>query len=240
MPLSKNDLKTYSSLHRKSKRIEYGIFIAEGIKICQEAIQSDFKIERLLVTEKNHKLFPDAEVISNKDAERISYQKQHSGVIAIIKIPKEKKINNLNNHLLVLDGISDPGNLGSIIRTMDWFGFNDIVCSINSVDIYNPKTIMSSMGSIFRVNVYYEVLSTFLYSMKDYPTIGTTLDGSSIYNHDFKTPSILILGNESHGISKEILVLTDHTVSIPGNGSAESLNIGHSAAIIINEIFRNN
>ena len=240
MPLSRNDLKTYSSLHRKSKRVENGIFIVEGIKICQEAILSDLKIERLLVTEKNQDIFPDAEVISNKDAERISNQKQHSGVIAIIKTPEQKEIIKIKNHLLVLDGINDPGNLGSIIRTMDWFGYNDIVCSINSVDIYNPKTIMSSMGSKFRINVVYKDLNIFLKSMKEYPIIGTSLNGDSVYKHDFKTPSILILGSESHGISNEITGLTDNMISIPGNGNAESLNIGHSAAIIINEMSRKN
>ena len=180
MPLSRNDLKTYSSLHRKTKRIENGIFIAEGIKICKEAIQSNLKIERLLVTEKYQELFPTAEIISNKDAERISNQKQHSGVIAIIKTPQIQKFSSLNNHLLVLDGINDPGNLGSIIRTMDWFGLNELVCSINSVDIFNPKTIMSSMGSVFRIKVYYEELSTFLKSMQKHPIIGTTLKGESI------------------------------------------------------------
>ncbi len=238
MLLSKNDLKTYSSLHRKSKRIENGIFIAEGIKICQEAIESDLIIERLLVTEPNLSFFPDAQVITNKDADRISNQKQNSGVIAIIKIPESKEIKNINNCLLILDGINDPGNLGSIIRTMDWFGYDQLVCSHLSVDVFNPKTIMSSMGSAFRVNVIYKELKSFLPLFKDYPIIGASLNGDSIYNHDFKTPSIIILGSESHGISSEILALTNNQISIPGKGKAESLNIGHSAAIILNEIFK--
>ena len=133
MPLSKNDLKTYSSLHRKSKRFENGIFMAEGIKICQEAIKSNYSIERLLITEQNLSFFPEGEIISNKDAQRISNQKQHSGVIAIIKIPEIKEIKSLKQHLLIIDGINDPGNLGSIIRSMDWFGFDQLICSNSDI-----------------------------------------------------------------------------------------------------------
>ena len=238
MPLSRNDLKTYSSLHRKNKRLENGIFIIEGIKICQEAIQAGLEIERLFITEKNQQLFPNAEIISNKDAQRISNQKQNPGVIGIVKIPKKQKIKSLENHLLVLDNIKDPGNLGSIIRTMDWFGLKDLVCSSNSVDVFNPKTIMSSMGSIFRVNVFYEDLSIFLKSMQNYPIIGTSLDGTPINTYNFRKPSIIILGSESHGISDEILAMTELNITITGKGHAESLNVGHSAAIILNEIIK--
>ena len=136
--------------------------IAEGIKVCKELLKTNLLIEQLYIIEKNLTLFPDGELISKKDADRISNQKTHSGVFAIVRLPSDSSKINMNKTIIVLDEVNDPGNLGSIIRTLDWFGHDQLVCSKNSVDVFNPKTIMASMGSAFRVKTYYEDLQVFL------------------------------------------------------------------------------
>ena len=240
MPLSRNDLKIYSSLHRKSKRLEHGIFIAEGIKVCKELLKTNLLIEHLFINEKTLSLFPDGELISKKDADRISNQKTHSGVFAVVRLPSDSSNINMDKTIIVLDEINDPGNLGSIIRTLDWFGHDQLVCSKNSVDVFNPKTIMASMGSAFRVKTYYVDLQEFLKKYNDRPIVGSTLKGDSLYDHDIVDPSIILLGNESHGLSIETASFVNKSISIPGKGAAESLNVSNSAAIILSELFRKN
>jgi TrmH family RNA methyltransferase len=237
MQLSRTDLKTYSSLNRKSKRIEHGLFIAEGAKVCKELLSSNFVVEQVFCTEENSTIFPDSKLISNKDAERISNQKNHSGIIAIAKIPDTNQIPlDETNDIIILENINDPGNLGTIIRTLDWFGFSQVICSENSVDTFNPKTIMASMGSVFRIQPHYLNIPTFLSQTKT-ESYGAYMNGLSVSKTQFKTPSIIIFGNESHGISTEVGEQINNKISIPGNGQAESLNLSNSSSIIISELY---
>ena len=239
MQLSRTDLKTYSSLNRKSKRIEHGLFIAEGAKVCQELLNSNFVIEHFFCTEENLTIFPNATFISNKDAERISNQKNHSGIIAIAKIPDNQPIIlDENDDIIILENINDPGNLGSILRTLDWFGFTQVICSENSVDTFNPKTIMASMGSVFRIQPHYLNINMFLSQTKT-KSYGAYMNGQSVFKTQFDKPSIIVFGNESNGISAEIAEKINNKVSIPGNGQAESLNLSNSSSIIISELYKN-
>jgi len=237
--LSKNKEKIYYSLKQKSKRDENKLFIVEGVKICRELLRTDLFIEELLLTSKNIDIFPNATVISDKQANKISNLKSNSGVFAIVRIPANKSKIEEGSIIFCLDNISNPGNLGSIIRTLDWFGYTQVVCSNTCVDIYNPKTIMASMASVFRIQTHYLDLDKFIEERKKNRTIiGTNLDGKSIYNSKIPDNSIIIFGNESNGISQEILSLCDNNIKIPGRGKAESLNLSNSVAIIMAEIFR--
>jgi len=239
MPLSRTDLKTYSSLKRKSKRLETGLFIAEGAKVCQELLESEFTIENFFCTEENINTFPKATLISNKDAERISNQKNHSGILAIVKIPDNtQKTLDFSKDIIVLENINDPGNLGTIIRTLDWFGYSQLICSKNSVDSFNPKTIMASMGSVFRIQPHYLNISDFLANSKN-ESYGTFMKGQSLFETQFKNPSIIVFGNESHGISNELSEKINSKISIPGTGKAESLNLSNSLSIVISEHYNN-
>lgn len=239
MHLSKNKEKVYYSLKQKSKRDENKLFIVEGVKICRELLRTDLFIEELLSTRKNIDIFPNATLISEKQANRISNLKSNSGVFAVVRIPNNKSKIEEESIILCLDNISNPGNLGSIIRTLDWFGYSQVICSNNCVDIYNPKTIMASMASVFRIQTHYIDLYKFIEERKKNRTIiGTNLDGKSIYNSEISDNSIIIFGNESNGISQEILSLCTNNIKIPGKGKAESLNLSNSVAIIMAEIFR--
>lgn len=139
---------------------------------------------------------------------------------------------------MVLDGVQDPGNLGTIIRTADWFGFKNIICSLNTVEIYNPKTIQATMGSLCRVNVFYKDLPELL-SAANLPIFGALLDGKSCYKTDWGKEGLLILGNEGQGIGPGLIKFINHPVTIPRIGMAESLNVAISAGILCSEISRN-
>lgn len=139
---------------------------------------------------------------------------------------------------MVLDGVQDPGNMGTIIRTADWFGFKHIVCSNNCVEVYNPKTVQATMGSLSRVNIYYEELPLVLKNIK-MPIFGAVLDGKSMYKTDWGNEGLVILGNEGQGISPEVIKLITNPVTIPRTGGAESLNVAISAAILCADISRN-
>ena len=138
----------------------------------------------------------------------------------------------------LLDGIQDPGNLGTIIRTADWFGFKQVLCSLNTVDVYNPKTVQATMGSIARVNVTYHDLPLLLKDI-NMPVFGAMLDGNSLYETNWGTEGLVIMGNEGQGVSEEIIKMIDRPVTIPRVGGAESLNVAVSAAIFCADISRN-
>ncbi|MBG16656.1 MAG: RNA methyltransferase [Crocinitomicaceae bacterium] len=238
MQFTRSDLKIYSSLNRKSKREQYGLFIAEGIKACKELIDSEIPIKALLSTEENNHIFKNSILISGKDAQRISNQKNHSGVIAIGELPKKNNPKvDPKKDVIVLENINDPGNLGTILRTLDWFGFSQVVCSKNSVDSFNPKTIMASMGSVFRLQPIYTDISTFV-KQTDSEIYGAFMEGKSIYDIKFNQPSTIIFGNESNGISSDLQSIVNTKIAIPGKGTAESLNLSNSCSIVVSELFR--
>ena len=173
--------------------------------------------------------------------DKISTLQTPQGILALINTPAAAVFDKAalkNNFSLVLDGIQDPGNLGTIIRTADWFGFKNVICSLNTVEVYNPKTVQATMGSLARVEVSYHDLPELLKDIH-IPIFGALLNGSSLYETQWGKEGLVVLGNEGQGISEEIISMISHAVTIPRVGGAESLNVAVSAAIFCADISRN-
>lgn len=249
--LSTNQIKHIKSLQQKKFRQIHKEFVAEGPKIVRELINSKFNTKTVYCTHSmlqhfNRSASDSFTVISNKELYRISGSKTPSGILAIFEIPESGRFNpeNINDLVLVLDAIQDPGNMGTIIRTADWFGIENIVCSQDTVEAYNPKVVQASMGSIARVNIYYQNLIELLKCNDKKPKVyGTLLDGENIYSKNLEKVSYLVIGNESKGISKEIQELITDRIKIPGYSSgksteAESLNASIAAALVCAEFRR--
>jgi RNA methyltransferase, TrmH family len=250
--ISKNQIKHISSLKLSKFRKEFNEFVVEGEKIVEELLKSNFQITALFGLEdwlSNFKSELEDEKVdfhqcSPKELGRISTLKTPNKVLSVVKIPGHPlpEKNDFNDLILVLDKIQDPGNLGTIIRTADWFGVKHIVCSEDTVDVYNPKVIQSTMGSFLRVQTHYTNLEGFFKKdvPKDLNIYGALLNGKNIYKHKFPGKGILIIGNESKGISESISRFVTHRISIPSyqNKSAESLNASVAAAILMSEFRR--
>jgi TrmH family RNA methyltransferase len=250
--ISKRRYKDISALQNKKFRIEHKLFLVEGEKIVDELLQSEFRIHTLLATPDWIDSHKSASKKSNEMVEaspeelkKISLLKTPNQVIAVVKISERTlKISQLKEKLvLVLDEVQDPGNLGTIIRLCDWFGINHIICSNSTVDVYNPKVVQASMGSIFRVEMEYTELSNWLKIYRksfSYPIFGAFLEGDNIYKQSLSSNGLIILGNESKGISREIEKHVSHKLYIPrfAASGAESLNVSVAAAIICSEFRR--
>ena len=179
--------------------------------------------------------------ISASDMEKISSLKTPQDVVALVKIPAWPAIHNAQlrqKFTIVLDGLQDPGNMGTIIRTADWFGIGQIICSTDTVDVYNPKVVQATMGSLARTKVFYADLKTILPQLA-MPVFGGMLNGESIYKTDFGNEGLILMGNEGNGVRPEIEQLITLTITIPRVGGAESLNVGIATAIFCSEIARN-
>ena len=233
--LTNNKIKLIKSLKLKKNRESHGLFVAEGDKLVQEFMDSDFVLESIYTS--NSKGYPEAVKVSEKELARISNLKTANSVLALFRIPDSSlQLEELNNKVtIVLDNIKDPGNLGTIIRIADWFSIETIICSKETVDVFNPKVIQSTMGSLARVRIYYEDLPSILNEFS-VPLYGAVLDGKSIYKRTKLTEAAVVFGNESTGISAEIFNLVNHKITIPRFGGAESLNVAVSAGIICSEL----
>lgn len=245
--LSKSQIGFIKSLHQKKYRKENAIFIIEGIKSIVEFIHSSYQIHSVYFLSQYQSLLPNLPAniklfeVNNAELEKISTLQTPQGILALVHIPKEPVLdpNTLRNSFsIVLDGVQDPGNLGTIIRTADWFGFKRVICSDNTVEVYNPKTVQATMGSLSRVKAYYTNLVSFL-EQSDLPVFGAVLDGTSLYTTDWGSEGLIIMGNEGQGISPQVMNLITHPVTIPRVGAAESLNVAVSAAILCADISRN-
>ncbi len=245
--LSKSQISLLKSLQHKKDRIRYGLFLVEGYKSVIEFINSPYQIEAIYHTASfNPKVLKlsqkiNLSEISVTDIEKISSLKTPQQITALVKIPVWPAISNIKlkgKFSLVLDGIQDPGNMGTIIRTADWFGITDIICAEDTVDVYNPKVIQASMGSLSRINVHYVDLAGVL-NQTGLPVFGALLNGESIYTTNFGNEGLIIMGNEGNGIRPEIEKLISKAVTIPRTGKAESLNVAIAAAIFCSEINRN-
>jgi TrmH family RNA methyltransferase len=245
--LSKSTISLLKSLQQKKFRIEHGLFLVEGNKSVTEFANSSYQIEAIYHTAAiDPKLLKlsgkiNFTEISLNDLEKISSLKSPQEVIALVKIPAFPILNTTalkGKFAIALDGIQDPGNMGTIIRTADWFGIQHIICSADTVDVYNPKVVQATMGSLAHVNIYYVELAEFLGSI-NMPLFGALLDGSNIYKTDFCTEGLIIMGNEGNGLRPEIIKLVQKAVTIPRGGNAESLNVGIATAIFCSEIKRN-
>lgn len=240
MSLSKNQIKFITSLQQKKYRDKENLFLVEGIKVVDEFLKSNLKLHSLYYTEAanyaNEKL---AIQISENELKKISNLKSPNKVLAVFYKP-DFKIDMTSNLTLALDDINDPGNLGTIIRLCDWFAIKTIICSMNTVDCYNPKVIQASMGSFTRVNLMYSDLVAYLKNAKK-PILVADMYGENMYQFQFPKDVILVMGNEANGISKEVMSLATNTISIPKVGEqnvTESLNVATATAILISEYAR--
>ncbi len=251
-PISKNTLKIFSSLQKKKYREKENLYVVEGKKMVHEAIiniPDDIKAilsSTNIDTELPETLLNKHFTITNDEFKKISALKTPPPILAVIKKQSTKPLSpsNINDLTIGLDTISDPGNLGTIIRLADWFGVKQILCSEQCVDLYNPKVIQATMGSIFRVNVTYIDLASFIKecNTEGIPIYGTSLDGENLYEHKIQIPSILLLGNESWGLSENLKNSTSKNLLIPSfansNQTSESLNVSTATAIALSEIRR--
>ncbi len=256
MSLTKNQIKYFHSLQEKKFRQEHNEFLVEGFKMVNEALILNFhkqlKIKTLLI-DKNFLSQIEKKFLSNisqifeissQDIEKISSFKTPQTIAAVIEIPhKTLNIKEIENSLtLVLDRVQDPGNLGTILRIADYFGFQNIVASLDTVDIFNSKTIQSSMGAIFRVKFHYSELTQFLTNFKtqnNSEIYGTFLEGENIYHKNLQQKGLILLGNESAGISQELTKFISQKISIPAfSKEAESLNVAMATAVVCSEFKR--
>ena len=234
--LSKNKIKWIRSLRLKKNRKTENLFIVEGEKMVMEIISNSPEIVLNVVTTGQHVNFDgDIYQTSDKEMSQISELQTPNKLLAVVQIPEF--ISESAHFVLALDGIQDPGNMGTILRTADWFGIKEIVCSKSTVDIFNPKVVQSSMGSIFRISVKYVDLEQYL-KETDLPIYGALLEGDNIYEQALNKKGVLVMGNEGNGISKEIQTLINHPIHIPKIGSSESLNVAIATGIILSEFSR--
>ncbi|SEF43814.1 TrmH family RNA methyltransferase [Flavobacterium urumqiense] len=239
--VSKNQIKLITSLQQKKYRNINKLFFAEGVKVIQELLQSNFELEHLYSTQDDFEEVSKEKKtrIEDNDLKKISALSTPNTCLAVFKIPVEK--NRIESGLIVaLDSVRDPGNLGTILRLCDWYGINQLLCSKETVDIYNPKVVQATMGSIARVNVNYVDLNVFIKETK-LPIFGTFMDGKNIYKSVLPQEGIIVMGNEANGISAELEKLIQNRLTIPRFGNiqkTESLNVATATAIVLSEFRR--
>lgn len=238
--LSKSQIKLVISLRQKKFRDKHRLFVVEGEKSVQELVQSNYQIATIFSTEKEVTRHIGGIRIPQGDLIKISTLKTPNKTLAVAVIPPVKvSTKEIENRLtLALDGITDPGNLGTIIRIADWFGIETLLCSTNCVDSYNPKVVQSTMGSLFRVKVRVVNLPIFLKKLKGLPIYGAVLDGENLYQADLTSTGVIVIGEESHGISQEVLDCVQGKLTIPSHQGARSLNAGVATGILCSEFIR--
>lgn len=238
--LTAHQIKVFQSLDKKKFREKHHLFLVEGNKNISEIHKSRYKIKDLFSINPTELSFLGVNTteISEKDLKKISFLQNPKDSVAVCEILESKKLKEDGIQLL-LDGIQDPGNLGTIIRLADWFGIEQIICSEDTVDCYNPKVIQASMGSFSRVNIVYENLVKTI-TETNLQTYGTAMEGENLYIIDFPPSFNIVLGNEGNGIRKEISELIAKNISIPRFGkfqATESLNVSIAAGIILGQVF---
>ncbi len=241
--LSRNSIKRVKSLQQKKFRNELGLFIAEGTKLVDELISSNFEIEEIYHTEQYLVTNVNCLVhkVSQSEMERISGLVTPSPVLAVVRFPTYKlDVDPSKELVLALDTIQDPGNMGTIIRLADWFGIDNIVCSHGCTDAFAPKAIQATMGAIAHVKVHYTDLITWLSQQTvNCPIFGACMDGENIYKAKKEHAGIIVMGNEGNGISPAVDKLITHRIHIPtfarGRQKVESLNVAMATAIILSE-----
>lgn len=248
--LSKNDIKHYSSLLKKKFRNIENQFIVEGQRLLDEALSSGFKPEIIIISEQFRNEFKQfvmglensglkIETIKNNDFKKLSDTKSPQGILGIFKKFETKDINTYGSkNIIALENISDPGNLGTIFRNCDWFGIKNVLLSSDCTEIYNPKVIRASMGSIFHLNI---IECDHLYSeLEDlkagYHICCADMNGENIFEIDSDQKRVITFCNEANGPSDQLLKVTDSKLTIPKIGKVESLNVASASAVILAEI----
>lgn len=241
--LSNQQVQLINSLQQRKFRQKYNLFKVEGVRSVNELLASDLTTELLVITEETlphivHKASIEPILISQAKFERISSHKSPQGALALAEIPRiDLSEIKIKKFIIALDGIQDPGNLGTIVRIADWYGLTDIICSPSCADIFNPKTLQSSMGSAFHLRVHYTDLKKFL-SQNPLPVYGALLNGTDVRSLSQIERGILLIGNEGNGISAEILPFITHPLTIPRLGKAESLNAAVATGILMDNLSR--
>ena len=244
--LSKNKIKFIKSLQIKKFRTENQKFLVEGAKSILELLDSDYIINELYVSEWFYKEQVSkilqkkilVEIVKESELEAITSFTTNNAGLAIVSMKNNELVTvETNEFAIVLDNIKDPGNLGTIIRIADWYGIKKIICSETTADFYNPKVIAASMGSFTRIKKYYCDLESYLTSVS-LPVFGADLEGASVHQFPFPKGGLLIMGNESEGLSNGVQRFITDKISIPSYGEAESLNVAIATAIICDNIRR--
>lgn len=246
MEISNAEIKLINALNKSHGRKKYHAFLVEGVKMVAEVLESN--IEVLLIAATNQWVEENARFLNNdnlrlvneRELKKMSNFSTSNQVVVVAKKPAEIYLNISDDDLvLVLDTIQDPGNMGTIIRTADWYGIHKIVCSKETVDAYSSKVVQSSMGSVFRSHIYYTDIVVFL-KKQNKPIYGSLLDGENIYDIELQPSGFIVMGNESKGISSEVQQLLTQAVYLPSHKSskAESLNAAIACGIILAEFRR--
>lgn len=242
--ISKNQLKYIRQLEQKKYRRREGLFVAEGTKVVGDLLQR-YRPEAVFATadwQAPAGITP--QLVTDDELRRISFLQHPQQVLALFPLPSVNSLpSSVNSELsLALDGVQDPGNLGTIIRIADWFGISTIICSEDTVDAWNPKVVQATMGSIARVNIIYNNLPEFLDSLPaDFPVYGTFLDGDNIYTQELTREGLIIMGNEGNGISDAVRAKVNRRLLIPDfhqGETADSLNVAIATAITCSEFRR--
>ena len=250
--ISRQTIDFIRSLAHKKEREIAGCFVAEGEKLVFDLLKTALVLEELYVTDEGMAALEGSSVekmavrLSGKEMERISSFKNPSTVLALFCIPAVAKITSktFRGVNLVLDGVQDPGNLGTIVRTADWFGISGVFCSIACADLYNPKCVQATMGALARVKVHYVDLVHFLGEAAEnkIPVYGTFMEGENLFKTDLAQDALVVMGSEGKGISSELIPFLTKKISIPsypeGNRELESLNVGISSALVCAEFRR--
>ncbi len=242
--ISKNQLKLIRALGQKKQRKQLGQFLVQGEKNTLELLNSGFRVKHIFATaefiQEHSALLPTEITVEATEQEltKVSTLSSNNSVIAIAEIP-ETELSSLTGITLVLDGVSDPGNLGTIIRVADWYGIKQIICSTDCADTYNPKAISSTMGSFTRVSVSYQDLEQVL-SQTKLPIYGAFLEGESIHKSNLEGDCLILMGSESHGIRDVAASFVTNKITIPSFGAAESLNVAMATGIILDNFKRTN
>ncbi len=240
--LSKNDIKFIRSLSTNKYRRETHCFVAEGSKIINELLNSRHSYRKIFTLDSSKVSAKDNVFeISEKELKQISNLQHPQDSLGIFEFGETefKDVGPKGDLLLACDRIQDPGNMGTIVRIADWFGIDQILCSKDCADIYNPKVVQSTMGSLSRVKIFYVDLTTVIPDLiTDFKVFSTSLDGKNLYEIEIPQKSILVLGNESKGVSSDVMKMSSDRIKIPAHGKAESLNVAVATGIICAEFRR--
>lgn len=237
--VSNSQTKLISSLSQKKFRDKLGLFVAEGPKVIRELLDEGLQLKWLFSTDALEVISENHFLVTEMELQKISYLKTANSSMAVFEIPKTISLKQ-SGLIVALDAVRDPGNLGTIIRLCDWFGVEQLICSKDTADCYNPKVVQASMGSLARVHIHYLSLANYL-DKTELPIYGGFMEGNNIYSEELPQDGILIMGNEANGISEEITQHITHKISIPRFGKTqktESLNVATATAIMLSEFRR--